>query len=172
MKKNSQEVSRELNSEKAASYVRRKQHEEELISSLLGGQPVDEDEQDTVEEEPVATVRTKPVSSTRREPVAPEPGASYIKITDKKVPVVMSCKFTGQSGRQKSFSIKLHAVSVDVSENGVSMMLANTFSIEPPVTEPMTITCGGTTYNVVYTGGVLKFDQFVNMYFTRVSTEQ
>lgn len=174
----SEHISRDLGSDKAARYVNRKKREEELLAGKLqqddvAAQP-DALDQDTIDEALSAMEDTPaPVQrATAPQPATVPPGCTSITIQDMHLPVVMSCQFTGRGGRSKVFSVKIHAISVDAGDNGVSVVLNSDLEIEPPVMEPMTLKCGSKLHHVIYTGGRHKFGPFVNMYFTRTAIDE
>lgn len=179
---NTEEVSHELGSERARRYMERQR----AAASFLSGNSVDGDSQSVDDDDmginafnsndmnaaaglPAVTAIEEPVANDVPKPAAqPVSGDSIIRIKDMKAPVSLSCSFTGKQGRQKKFSIRLNAISVDVSDNGISLMLNDTVTVEPPITEQMKLTYKGKPYGVVFTGGIHRFGPFVNMYFTRI----
>lgn len=179
---NTEEVSHELGSERARRYMERQR----AAASFLSGNSGDGDSQSVDDDDmginafnsndmnaaaglPAVTAIEEPVANEAPKPAAqPVSGDSIIRIKDMKAPVSLSCSFTGKQGRQKKFSIRLNAISVDVSDNGISLMLNDTVTVEPPITEQMKLTYKGKPYGVVFTGGIHRFGPFVNMYFTRI----
>lgn len=180
---NTEEVSHELGSERARRYMERQR----AAASFLSGNSGDGDSQSPVDDDdmginafnsndmnaaaglPAVTAIEEPVANEVPKPaVQPVSGDSIIRIKDMKAPVSLSCSFTGKQGRQKKFSIRLNAISVDVSDNGISLMLNDSVTVEPPITEQMKLTYKGKPYGVVFTGGIHRFGPFVNMYFTRI----
>lgn len=179
---NTEEVSHELGSERARRYMERQR----AAASFLSGNSNDGDSQSVDDDDmginafnsndmnaaaglPAVTAIEETATNDAPKPAAqPVSGDSIIRIKDMKAPVSLSCSFTGKQGRQKKFSIRLNAISVDVSDNGISLMLNDTVTVEPPITEQMKLTYKGKPYGVVFTGGIHRFGPFVNMYFTRI----
>lgn len=186
MNKNTEEISHELGSERARRYVERQKALENYISGVTKDSAEDatdfsinefnNNDMNAAAGLPSAAVVEEAPAATPAAPVEPKQvqqssGDSIIRIKDMKAPVALTCSFTGKQGRQKKFSVKFNAVSVDVSDEGISLMLNDTVTIEPPMTERMELKYKGKPYRVVFAGGMHRFGPFVNMFFTRVLEE-
>lgn len=171
-------ISHELNNPKASGYLDRRRRENELLNGVLSAAEPDQGSVldsilEASSDDSLAPVDLMDKARPRHVQPAVEGSAddssdSVIRIKNMKVAVTVTCKFSGSSGRQKKFSVGLDAISVDADDNGVSLILDNKTSIDPPVTEPLELTCNGVTYNVVYTGGRHRLGPFINMYFTLI----
>lgn len=97
-----------------------------------------------------------------------------IRINDEKRKVTITCKGkfmlcgADDYGKASEFSVCVEAASVDVSENGVSLLIRGDAVINPPTMVMMTITVDGVQHNVTYTGGRHRLGNYVNMPFARI----
>lgn len=81
--------------------------------------------------------------------------------------------FTGNSSnKQVTFSVTINNAAVDITDDGVSILMRNDLEIKPPTLVPMTIIVdNGTKYSVVYAGGKHRLGNFTNISFARIGDE-
>lgn len=121
-----------------------------------------------------AEVRVEPVQAARHKAASGEEG--IIRINDEHRKVVIECKGkfpmcgSGEYGKETLFSVTVEAVSIDVSDDGVSLLIHGDISIDPPTLTDMTIKIGKTLFDVTYTGGKHRLGSYVNMSFARFKT--
>lgn len=178
MEEETPNIDRALGSSHAEGYLKRKRREIDLINGNLDRKP--EPELLRHFEEAPKTSRSN-IDQYPIEPAQPPQQAeperlgkdeSVIRIKDMREQVVIKCKFTGKNGRQKKFSVSVTAVNVNVTDNGIAIVLGNSrVSVDPPVMEQLMLVVNGVSYPVIFTGGVQEFGPFSTMYFTRLTDD-
>lgn len=90
---------------------------------------------------------------------------------DKQVELRFETSVPRPDGTSKSvvFSVSIGNSSIDISEDGISILTRSDIDIKPPTLVPLTIIVdSGKQYDVVYAGGKHRFGKFTNISFARI----
>lgn len=93
---------------------------------------------------------------------------------NKKVEVRFETSAPKPDGSSKPvvFSVTVNNAAVDITEDGISILMKNDLEIKPPTLIPMTIIMdSGIQYSVVYAGGKHRLGNFTNISFARIGDE-
>lgn len=124
-----------------------------------------------VADTPVAATAA-PVPAKVEEPKSDD----VIRINDEHRKVTIKCKGkfipcglgTEEYSTKAEFSVCVEAASVDISDEGVSLLIRKEIVLNPPTLVAMTLEIGDTSFNVTYAGGKHRLGSYVNMPFTRL----
>lgn len=92
-------------------------------------------------------------------------GVIRIKDAKKRVDLVCAGKFGDRDG---VFSVGMSAVSVDITPEGVSVLVRAEVDVYPPTLCNMLLRVDGAEYQVLYAGGKHRLGGYINMPFVRV----
>lgn len=120
----------------------------------------------------ISPVVTQPAVQVVSQPVAQD-NTIVINDANKKVEVRFETQIPkGDSMKTITFSVAVNNVSVDATEDGVSIFMKNDITIKPPTLIPLTLIVNDSIkYDVIYTGGRHRLNNFINMVFVRISDE-
>lgn len=117
----------------------------------------------------------KPVSAiTTAAPVLKEvpaepDTATVIRIPKASKRVTIKCAGAfGDEGRTGMFTVGIDALSVEVEDDGVSILMRSDIDVRPPSLATMTVEVEGVGYSVIYAGGKHRLGNYISMSFTRV----
>lgn len=127
-----------------------------VVADSLGFIP---DEDETFEMEPVS----RPVPVQAPTPVQAPVADNVVTIEDDNVPFEIAYPF-----ETKVMAIGMNAVSVDVSEDSVSILIRNDVHIKLPKLEPLRLTVREHPYKVCWAGGTHTFGKFKHISFVVV----
>lgn len=122
---------------------------------------------------PVASLHTEPaevrVPAVERAVAPADDGSTIIRIPKASRRVTIKCTGVfGDEGRAGAFTVGIDALSVDVEDDGVSILMRSDIDVRPPTLVTMVIDLEGVSYNVIYTGGKHRLGNCINMSFARV----
>lgn len=156
-----QEVSHDLNSNNAAGFRKSSNLHERMMRRAKG----------ELVEEPVRTVTPPPTQTVSNYIPAPAvtpnrravQEENTVTIENKNIYFAISYPFD-----TKLMSIGINAMSIDISEDSVSILMQDTVKIKLPKLEPLHLEVEGRPYKVCWAGGMHNFGKFKHISFVVV----
>lgn len=116
----------------------------------------------------ISPVVTQPAVQVVSQPAAQD-NTVVINDANKKVEIILNSTI---NNKNVSFGVTVNNAAVDVTEDGISILMRNDLEIKPPTLVPMTIIVSERVkYSVVYAGGKHRLGNFTNISFARIGDE-
>lgn len=154
-------VDRKLNSVNAAGFRRSSSMSERMMKRAAG--VIVESPAEESSEEPVGT-QILPVSTRTVSPKSSiEESDNTVTIENKNIPFEVAYPHD-----TKLMSVGLKAMSVDISDDSVSILMKDTVQLKLPKLVPLHLTVDGISYKVCWAGGSHNFGKFKHISFVVV----
>lgn len=152
-----QEVSHALDSANAAGFRKSSNLRERMLRRAKGEVVAEPVRTSNPTPPPATSVYTPPTTIT---PVQEE---NTVTIENKNIYFAISYPFD-----TKLMSIGINAMSIDISEDSVSILMQDTVKIKLPKLEPLHLEVEGRPYKVCWAGGMHNFGKFKHISFVVV----